>query len=212
MFDHDPDLAMTRKSDVWSGARSAADIRGAAERTETAARHGGHTGWGLQQKGLEWRARRLMDVLPDARIVHMLRDPVTLGDDTGWSAARRGWALAVWAESTHRAVALAERHPDSYLIVQSESFARDPRQTYATVRRFVGLPECPTSVYDTVSWAAFAPLERGVVSGVDRLVARARRASGYGPADGESWRLGDAVGVIAYFAGRIWMMTGRWIK
>lgn len=120
---------------------------------------------------LAW-AETLLAWYPDARIVHMVRDPRAVfvsevrrraeGTDTvpyRWLVRvpplLRAFVLLqvtwAWAIAVDRHRALAARHPDRYRAVRFEDLVRDPEETIGSVCAFLGVEPEPAMLDRTVT-------------------------------------------------------------
>jgi hypothetical protein len=137
----------------------------------------------------------LLEWFPDARIVHMIRDPRAVyvselkrrraNPDTvpyRWLAhvpgALRGLVLVqsprTWAEAVNRHRGYVRRHPGRYRLVRFEDLVRDPDRTIGSLCEFLGVDFDP------------AMLEQTVVSRGDRV-----GTTGFDAGAADRWR--DAI-------------------
>jgi hypothetical protein len=205
-----PELWMTRKSDVWAVARRSAEQRRAAELAESVARRTGHRRWGLQQKGLERNATTLLATLPDARVVHLVRDPAAALSGRG--AGRRGWTMAQWVSSVASAVSHSTEHPGRYRVVACESFAVDAPRALAAVCTFLDVPVTPEmeAALEEIDWTDFASAGSAVGGALERFARPERQMFEYRcVAASRWWTARDLVDVMTYLAGRAWATTTR---
>ncbi|CAN5856331.1 hypothetical protein BH23CHL8_BH23CHL8_19130 [soil metagenome] len=98
--------------------------------------------WGEHTSLVEAHADRVFEAFPDARVIHMVRDP-----RDRHSAALKlyprgrgqvGGATAWWRYSTALGGRHAQRYPDAYRIVRYEDLARAPEETVRDVCAFIG--------------------------------------------------------------------------
>ena len=98
--------------------------------------------WGDKSLHVEHYAERVLVDFPNARIIHMVRDPrdryASVRRRHGQDISRVGAATGRWLISTRAGRRNRERHPDNYLIVRYEDLARDPEGTMRTVCAFIG--------------------------------------------------------------------------
>ncbi len=107
----------------------------------------GKTRWGDKSLHSEHHASRIFAEFPDARIVHMLRDPRDRYASTikrhGRDVHRPAAAAARWRMSTKAAERNAARWPDRYLRVRYEDLVRAPETTMRLVCSFIAEPYAP---------------------------------------------------------------------
>jgi hypothetical protein len=100
--------------------------------------------WGEQCGSLEIYAPQLLQDLPAARVIHLVRHPVVsyrvASGRTGYGPGRLGRFTARWVASVELARAHGERFPDRYLIVRYESLASRPEETLRAVCAFLDEP------------------------------------------------------------------------
>ena len=104
--------------------------------------------WGDQLGLVERFAETIFAAYPDAKMIHMVRDPrdryaAALGDKVRGNATRRpgwkaGWSVARWQYSARLAEHNRQRFPERYLVLRYEALVQDPATTLATVCRFLG--------------------------------------------------------------------------
>jgi hypothetical protein len=85
---------------------------------------------------------------PDAKMIHMVRDPrdryaAALDDMLRGQGSRRpgwkaGWSVARWQYSARLAERNRRRFPDRYLVLRYEALLQDPGKTLAAVCDFLG--------------------------------------------------------------------------
>jgi hypothetical protein len=132
--------------------------------------------WGDKSLHSEHHAARIFAEFPDARIVHMVRDPRDRYASTikrhGRNVHRPAAAAARWRMSTKAAKRNAARWPDRYLRVRYEDLVRAPDTTMRLVCSFIGEPYVPEMLAmagvptHTVAGAnsSFGDLEPGAIS------------------------------------------------
>jgi hypothetical protein len=121
-------------------------------------RHG-RARWADKSLHTEFHADRVFAEVPDARIIHMVRDP----RDRYASIIRRyegrtkgvGAAMGRWLSSMRQGHRNLARHPDRYLFVRYETLASEPEPTLRRICEFID------EDYDV------AMLRMGVVTGDD---------------------------------------------
>jgi hypothetical protein len=125
---------------------------------EEIARAAGRPRWGAQEAGVEHHAAAVFREFPDARIVHMLRDPRDR-HSAGAPAellrtAQLGMATTRWRANARVALENQDQFANRYLVVRFEDLRTDAQGVAAKIARFLGDPA------------------------VDAVVAAARRAEG----------------------------------
>lgn len=107
----------------------------------------GRARWGDKSLHTEHYAARVFAEFPDARIVHMIRDPrdryASVRQRYGGSGARLGRGAGRWIDSTEAGLRNADRWPDRYLLVRYEDLVADPEATVREVCRFIDEPYMP---------------------------------------------------------------------
>lgn len=104
--------------------------------------------WGDQLGLVERFAETIFAAYPEAKMIHMVRDPrdryaAALGDmlrekpsrRPGWKA---GWSVARWQYSARLAERNRRRFPERYLVLRYEALVQDPAGTLITVCQFLG--------------------------------------------------------------------------
>jgi hypothetical protein len=108
-----------------------------------AERHGRNR-WGEQCGALETYADRLLQELPTARVIHLIRDPAAAyaiaARRHGANAVRRAWFMARWLRSVQRAQRHTQRFPDRYLLVSYETLAAHTDPTMRAICAFLDEP------------------------------------------------------------------------
>jgi hypothetical protein len=96
----------------------------------------GKTRWGDKSLHTEHYADRVLAELPDARIIHMVRDPrdryASVRRRNGQDLSRVGAATGRWLASARAGRHNERRYPGRYLVVRYEDLVRQPE---ATMRR-----------------------------------------------------------------------------
>jgi len=97
--------------------------------------------WGDKSLHGEHDADQIFAEFPDARIIHMVRDPrdrqASVGRRPGRTPKHIGNVTAQWLASTRRGTANQARHPDSYLMVRYEDLASSPEPTLRRICEFI---------------------------------------------------------------------------
>ena len=98
--------------------------------------------WGAQTGLIERYADVLFAAHPDAKVIHMVRDPRDRYEASlaRWpdGRGRAGGATARWLYSTRLAERNLRRYPGSYLVVRFEDLVCHPERVLRRVCRFVG--------------------------------------------------------------------------
>lgn len=100
--------------------------------------------WGDQTGLVERYADEIMDAYPDARMIHMVRDPRDRYEASLalWPKGRGrvGGASARWRYSMDLGERNRRRYPDRYLFVRYEDLVLRPEETARRVSEFVNVP------------------------------------------------------------------------
>jgi len=111
------------------------------------AERAGRSRWGDKSLHTEHYADGVFAEFPDARIIHMVRDPrdryASVRRRHPGSSARLGRGVGRWIGSTQAGLRNASRYPDRYLLVRYEDLVMDPEGTTREVCRFIGEPYEP---------------------------------------------------------------------
>jgi len=100
--------------------------------------------WGEQVRSIERFADPIFEAFPDARMLHMIRDPrERFGASEHQGPGSVGWHTAMWRQSAALAERNVERYPQGYRVVRFEALAAEPDATLEDVCAFVGVD--PTS-------------------------------------------------------------------
>jgi hypothetical protein len=92
----------------------------------------GKTRWGDQTEFIELRADEIFAAYPEARIIHMLRDPRDRYEAMLHKSHRRGGlgvATARWCDSARLALRNRVKYPGRYQVVRYEAMVTDPQAT-----------------------------------------------------------------------------------
>lgn len=110
----------------------------------------GKSRWGIQIGRVEADAEIILSAEPDARIIHVIRNPVDRVEESLSSASSRlgyvGLELNRWAASTSFGLANLEKFPKNYLFVKWEDLLADVEQTLGKVCDFIDEPYDPAMV------------------------------------------------------------------
>jgi hypothetical protein len=138
-----PDWTRLRE-DFRSGERSYCRLFALLE--EQHAARVGKPRWGDKSLNTERYAERVFECFPDARILHMIRDP----RDRHASVLKRwksrggvGSATAAWLASVQLAERNVALHPDRFRVVRYEDLATEPEATLRELCAFIGEPYEP---------------------------------------------------------------------
>jgi len=111
---------------------------------EQFATRGGKSRWLDQTATADAYADEILCAYPDARIVHLVRDPrdcwAALLDRSGTRRLALGRFVREWTTAASRSARNEVRHPDSYLVVRYEDVVTRPAQTVREICEFVGEP------------------------------------------------------------------------
>lgn len=136
----------------------------------------GKSRWGDKSLHTEHYAERVFQEFPDARIVHMVRDPrdryASVRKRFGRDVARVGAATARWLFSIRVARRNLARYPQNYLIVRFEDLASSPEATMRQVCAFIGEAYTPAMLTlegapehrDKGGNSSFGAIEPGVIT------------------------------------------------
>jgi len=104
--------------------------------------------WGDQLGTVERFAEIIFAAYPEAKMIHMVRDPrdryaAALDDMLRGKTARRpgwkaGWSVARWQYSARLAERNRRSFPDRYLVLRYEALLQDPARTLTAVCQFLG--------------------------------------------------------------------------
>jgi hypothetical protein len=120
------------------------------------AERAGKRRWGDKSLHTEHYAERVFREYPNARIIHMTRDPrdryASVRKRHGRDTPRLGASTGRWLFSMNRAMRNQKRYPAQYKIVCFEDITRDPEGTMRDVCAFLGEEFSPEMM--TMSGAA----------------------------------------------------------
>jgi hypothetical protein len=135
------DFAQLR-ADFVTGPRSYGRLYGELQRQVADRR--GKPRWGDKSLNIERHTERLLEEYPNARVLHMMRDPRDRLASVMSRWTRRKGAVAVgtagWLWSSRLARQNVARYPDRYRIVRYESLVRDPEAELREICDFIGEP------------------------------------------------------------------------
>ncbi len=132
--------------------------------------------WGDKSLHTERYAEAIVEAFPDARILHMMRDPRDRFASVmaRWKVRRggAGASVAEWLESARLAEANQRRWPSNCTIVRYEDLASDPVATMRNVCEFIGEPyshemlemEGASEFRDAGANSSYGPRTAGVIS------------------------------------------------
>lgn len=175
--------------------------------------------WGDQMGPLEHYADLVLTAFPDARMVHMLRDP-----RTRYAAAagrhrqgpgKLGWETARWLRSVELARRNQLRYPDRYRVVRFETLVGEPEATLRDVAAFVGedydhaMAKALAAVCASADAAALATAAHrpSVAAFVERHAGAELAAFGY--LDGDAATAPHRVSVLTRTANLAGLALGR---
>ncbi|MDI9547485.1 MAG: sulfotransferase [Chloroflexota bacterium] len=140
----EPDPEALRQ-EYWQGETTYARLFALLE--EQYARRMGKPRWGDKSLNTERYADPIFDAYPNARMIHMMRDPRDRYASviTRWKVRRGGVGAgtAMWLESVKLARRNQQRYPDRYMILRYETLALQPEETLQTICDFIGEPYSP---------------------------------------------------------------------
>jgi hypothetical protein len=153
--------------------------------------------WGEQCGMLETYAGQLLRDLPDARVIHLIRDPIAsyqvASGRVGGGPGRLGRFTARWVASMELARSHVERFPDRYLVVRYESLASCTDTTLRTICGFLGEP---VAVADSVvDGGTRSARDGGLVDGSGKYAPDAGRIAS-GPAGETRFLAAHAAGEL----------------
>jgi hypothetical protein len=100
--------------------------------------------WGDKSLHTEHFGDRVFAEFPDARIIHLVRDPrdryASVRKRYGRDLSRVGAATGRWLQSTRAGLRNRARYPGRYMLLRYEDLARAPETTMRVVCDFIGLP------------------------------------------------------------------------
>lgn len=148
-----PGLHVARRTDLLGRLRAARSGGGGAERealTELGATilaANGARRWGVQEAFAEWLWESLLRSLPDARILHVVRDPRDRAAAMlrAGAVGRGGLAAetVAWTRSAGVIRQARERHAESVMVVRYESLVQEPQRTWSELCDFLAEPGAP---------------------------------------------------------------------
>jgi hypothetical protein len=98
--------------------------------------------WGDKSLNTERHTESILSAYPDARILHMIRDPRDrfASSLTRWEVRRGGVGAgtAEWLASSRLAIMNEARYPDRYKVVLYETLAKSPERSVRQICEFIG--------------------------------------------------------------------------
>ncbi|MEO5985447.1 MAG: sulfotransferase [Candidatus Limnocylindria bacterium] len=124
---------------------------------EEMARAAGRERWGVQEGGLEDRAGLVFEAFPQARVLHMIRDP--RDRHLAIAAARDrpgllGVSLVRWRTNARRARHNLRQYGGRYLVIRFEDLAADPVAVARRVGHFIDEPDLEALQRAAAEWSA----------------------------------------------------------
>lgn len=111
---------------------------------EQHARRLGRPRWGDKSLHTERYANLVFEHFPDARIIHMIRDPRDRYASVlkRWKRVRggAGASTAAWVASARLGEQNRRRHPDGYRLLRYEDLAQEPEASMRAICDFIGEP------------------------------------------------------------------------
>lgn len=130
------------RADFVAGPRTYGRLYGQLQ--QQVARRRGKPRWGDKSLNIERHTDRLLTEYPEARVLHMMRDPRDrlASVMSRWTGRRSAVAVgtAGWLWSARLASHNAARYPDAYRIVRYESLVSDPEAELREICDFIGEP------------------------------------------------------------------------
>ncbi len=134
------------RHEFWQGEPTYARLFALLE--EQYARRVGKPRWGDKSLNTERYADPIFAAYPDAKILHMMRDPRDRYASVikRWKVRRGGVGAGtgMWLESVRLALHNQDRYPDRYKIVRYETLALQPEKTMQEVCAFIGEAYTPS--------------------------------------------------------------------
>lgn len=104
----------------------------------------GKSRWVDKSLNSERDASRVLAAIPDAVMIHVIRDPrdrhASMVHHRGGRRGGVAGSIAVWLNSARLALRNVERFPDRYLVVRYEDLVRHPESKVREVCEFIGEP------------------------------------------------------------------------
>ena len=146
--------------------------------------------WGEQLGFVERYADPIFADFPEARMIHMIRDPrermASIFDTQRPRPGQRGWETAKWRSSAELAARNQLHHPDGYRVVSYDALVDDTAATVRALCAFVG--------------EAYVPAVADAVGAFSRGGVAARAAVGHSGAALDRRGAADRVGMTAWRA------------
>ncbi len=182
-----PDEARIRR-EFWQGTPSYARLF-ALFHTHHAERLG-KTRWGVQLGFVERLADPIFAAFPQAKMIHMIRDPrdrnTAVKSITQHRRGKTGWSTACWLYSVGLAWRNQKRYPNNYLVVRYESLIANPEETLRQICAFLGEPFVPEMLsvmneVDTAVSPTTPSLTKQEIAFTQSVARRHMLAFGYRP-------------------------------
>lgn len=164
--------------------------------------------WGDKSLHTERFADQIFDAYPDARILHMMRDPRDRFASViaRWKSRRGGVGAGVaeWRSSASLASRNVNRYPDRYRVVRYEDLVRDPERELEAICLFIEAPFVPEMLgmegapefRRQGSNSSYGPRRAGVIA--TDSIGRYRDVLTVGQIRFIEGRLGDPMGRFGY--------------
>lgn len=189
------------------------------------ARSIGKSRWGDKSIGSELDAHIIFSNFPDARFIHMIRDPrdrfASQSTHRGAGRGGAGAGAAMWVASARAARVNAQRYPGRYLVVRYEHLVLRPTATLGAVCRLIGEPYDEAAFGLTgggsEAWQADLSsigryrrdLDPGQTALIESLAARGMAEWGYARPDE---RVASPQRILAALPGAMLGYGGWWIR
>lgn len=134
-----PDAERIRR-EFWQGEATYAHLFSLVE--EHYAERLGKPRWGDKSLNVERYAKPIFEAYPEARILHMMRDPRDRYASvlTRWQYRRGGIGsgTAMWLSSVKLGKRNQQKYPEQYKVVRYETLAAKPQETLSEICAFLG--------------------------------------------------------------------------
>jgi hypothetical protein len=144
----EPDVERIRR-ELASGPRTYVRLFAIVHRQH--AERLGKSSWGDQLGSVEHLARPILSALPEAKMIHMVRDPRSLfvtAEPSRFTAEKLGRNTARWVASANAAQTNLERFPERYLVLRYEELWSRSEVALQRVCQFLEEPYSSEMVVD----------------------------------------------------------------